>query len=235
MRPPLGCRRVRQVQQVRQVRQLPLAFSLTPASDGRAPTGSLPSRIAHTTQSRFVLGPLWLAISGLPCCQVGSTAAAVSVAVAFHPLRVGQLPSGCNRALRSEGSRSAVWLVRLVRLIWLCCHQGFNSSQPPVPILATLRYKPNSSHTACAALQTTMFSKPHQRHARFKLRCRRVVATAASVNSASLRSMARRRANQSLELTCPGRPPWPRSSRDFAHFLLRGQVVLPRHSAQLKR
>ena len=226
MRAPLGRRQVQHLQ------QCPLARPPTPASDGRATTGSLPSRTcAHTLQCRFALAPTWPGTSRLPFCQVGSATAAVTVAIAVvcSPLQIGRLPLARNRALRSDGSRCAA------SLVWLCGHHGLNSLQPPVPILAALGYKPNTSLKARAALQVTMFSTPHFCHASFALRCTGVGAAAASVSSVSLPSMSRRRANHSLELTCPGRPSWPRSSRDFAHFLLRGQAVLPGHAAQLKR
>ena len=156
-------------------------------------------------------------------------AACQPLTVGSHPRASERRPPPCHVARLAHLAH----LARLARLaLW---SQGFNPSQPPVPILATSGYKLSPSLMACVAPQTTMFSTPYQHRPQFELRCTRVAESAASVNSASLRSMTRRRANQSLELTCPGRPSWPRSSRDFAHFLLRGQAVLPGHAAQLKR
>ena len=226
MRAPLCCRQVLQVQQCL------LALSLTPASDGRTNTGSLPSR---TVPTRHSVGLCWrwpgLLFRASLFCQVGSVAAVMSVVVpaVCSSLQIGRLPFGRHRAPRSDGCRCAG------SLVWVRGHHGLNSLQPPVPILAALGYKPNTSLKAHAALQVTMFSTPHICHASFALRCTGLGAAAASVSNVSLPSMSRRRANHSLELTCPGRPPWPRSSRDFAHFLLRGQAVLPGHAAQLKR
>ena len=106
------------------------------------------------------------------------------------PLAAFQLPFGRHRAPRSDGYRCAG------PLVWVCGHHGLNSLQPPVPILAALVYKPDTSLKARAALQVTMFSTPHFCHASFALRCTAVGAAAASVSSVSLPSMSRRRANR---------------------------------------
>ena len=111
---------------------------------------------------------------------------------ACRPL-AGTSPSGRNRALRSVGPRRSASVGSLGRH---CGRQGFNCSQPPVPLLGTLGYKLSPSLLACAASQITMFSTPPQRHVRFELRCTRVAATVPSVSSVRLPSMSRRRANR---------------------------------------
>ena len=142
MRAPLGCREVLQVQQCL------LALSLTPASDGRANTGSLPSRSVPLRHSDDLCWR-WpgLLFRASLFCQVGSVAAVMSVAVpaVCSSLQIGRLPFGRNRAPRSDCYR------RAGSLVWVCSHHGLNSLQPPVPILAALGYKPNTSLKARAA------------------------------------------------------------------------------------
>ena len=211
--------------QGQQVQKCPLAVSVAPASDGRATTKSLPSRAVPTRHS-----------VGLGCRRLGLVLrASLSAKSVQQPQQCLSSSPSCGPRCRLATrrwvgtTRCEATAPAVLALVWLCRHHYLNSSQPPVPIWATLGYKPSSSLRAFAALQPTMFSTSHQPHACFALRCTAVGATAASFNSVHLSSISRRRANQSLKRTRHGMQPWPRSA--YIHLAPRGQGFMPRRAA----